>query len=326
MKFAPPLGASLVRAATWGLVGGRGRVMPLVPAAGPSRSCLVLADDGTELYAEISGDPAAPVTYVLCHGYALTSACWCYQRAALAANARVVTWDQRGHGRSRRGPAAHATIDQLGRDLLAVLEQTRTAGPVVLVGHSMGGMGIMALAGRRPDLFGDPVTAVALLGTSAGPVASDPWLALAHRLGPPALAGLRRIPGVLRAAPVRELAHSLISRYAFSAQARPGLADFVVEMIESVPLEVLADFLPSFREHDKRAALGALGNVGCLVMAGADDTVTPWRESETIAETVPSARLVVLPSAGHAFPLEHPGKVNAQLRALGGDFARLRSA
>ncbi|KAA9149458.1 alpha/beta hydrolase [Amycolatopsis acidicola] len=319
------LGAAALRAATWGLVRGRERVAPLVPVC-PSRSYQVIADDGTELYAEASGDPAAPVTYVLCHGYALTSASWCFQRAALSAHARVVTWDQRGHGRSARGPATNATIDQLGRDLLSVLEQTCQGGPVVLAGHSMGGMTVMALAEARPDLFGDPVTAVALLATTAAPVARDPLQGLAHRLGPAALAGLSRVPGVLRVGPVRELTRSLVSWHGFSGAADAGLTDFLLEMIESVPLEVLGDFLPCFRQHDKRAALSVLGNVDCLVMAGAADTITPCGESEMIAAAVPSARLVVLPSAGHAFLLEQPGEVNAQLLRLGGDFARLRTA
>ena len=75
----------------------------------------------------------------------------------------MVFWDQRSHGRSGRSDLTHATIDQLGDDLLAVLEATTAPGrPVVLVGHSMGGMTIMALADRHPELFGDRVVGVAL--------------------------------------------------------------------------------------------------------------------------------------------------------------------
>ncbi|MDR3084079.1 MAG: alpha/beta hydrolase, partial [Streptomyces sp.] len=116
------------------------------------------ADDGTELYYEVDDvepeggsaprrrrlfgrkDPA-PVTVVFSHGYCLNQDSWHYQRRDLDPRLRRVFWDQRGHGRSGRGDLAHATIDQCGEDLLAVLRAT-AVGPVVLVGHSMGGMTI----------------------------------------------------------------------------------------------------------------------------------------------------------------------------------------
>ncbi|MGW4591826.1 alpha/beta fold hydrolase [Amycolatopsis thermoflava] len=309
-----------LRAATGGLAGPASRTGPAIPVTrGRGQSRTVTADDGVELHAEVFGDPAAPVTVVLCHGYALSSASWCFQIAELARHARVVTWDQRGHGRSQRGAAAHATVDQLGRDLRAVLDQTTPHGPVVLAGHSMGGMTIMALAEQEPELFGTRVAAVALLATSAEPVLGGLGLPrhgmrALHWVTPWALALLQR--ATVLAGPLRELTGAVVPRHAFASDVPPHVAEFLVEQIGQTPLDVLADFFPQFRVHDKTAALAALTRVDCLVLAGSHDVVTPPENSEAIARAVPGADLVVLPDAGHAFPLEHPELVNAHLVTL----------
>jgi len=120
----------------------------------PSSELTVIADDGVTLYVAIdeatgptktaAGHPKP--TVVLSHGYCLTSECWVLQRRALRrAGYRVVTWDQRGHGRSGMGPKVGYHIDQLGRDLYAVLQAAAPTGDLALIGHSMGGMTIMAL-------------------------------------------------------------------------------------------------------------------------------------------------------------------------------------
>ena len=82
--------------------------------------------------------------------------------------ARLILWDQRGHGRSGWTKLTSATIDRTGRDLGQVLDATVPNGPVVLAGHSMGGMSILALARQRPELFGDRVVGVLMMATSAG--------------------------------------------------------------------------------------------------------------------------------------------------------------
>ena len=97
-------------------------------------------------------------------------------------------WDQRGHGRSGWTQLTAATIDRTGRDLGEVLDATTPTGPVVLAGHSMGGMSILALARQRPELFGDRVVGVFLLATSAGGLVETGLLGLLVKADPPAAA------------------------------------------------------------------------------------------------------------------------------------------
>jgi pimeloyl-ACP methyl ester carboxylesterase len=142
----------------------------------------VVADDGVPLHDEIDELDREAVggkglrarrrhtelTVVFVHGYALNLDSWHFQRAAYRGLVRAVYYDQRSHGRSGRSAEEHANIEQLGQDLLRVLDQAVPEGPVVLVGHSMGGMTIVALAEEHPELFGDRIVGVGLVGTTAG--------------------------------------------------------------------------------------------------------------------------------------------------------------
>ena len=190
----------------------------------------VRSDDGVALHTEVeraAGD--APVTVVFSHGLALDQGSWHYQRRDLAGVGTLVFWDQRGHGRSSRGAPERATIDQLGADLLAVIEATAPTGPIVLVGHSMGGMTIMALADAHPELFGDRVVGVALISTSPGklaevslgvPAAAGRAL---RKMAPKALAALNRRPGLVAGG--RKLGADvefvLTKRYSFATDGVP---------------------------------------------------------------------------------------------------------
>ena len=106
---------------------------------------------------------------MLVHGFSLSMQAWVLQRRALIHSGfRVVAYDQRGHGQSGQPALENCTVAQLGRDLAAVMDATCTSGPVVLVGHSMGGMTVMSYAGQHPDIVRDRVLAVALIATSPG--------------------------------------------------------------------------------------------------------------------------------------------------------------
>jgi pimeloyl-ACP methyl ester carboxylesterase len=286
-------------------------------------STTVTASDGVPLHVEVVG--TGGVTMVFCHGYLLDSRSWDLQRAAFGRRERLVLWDQRGHGRSGWGEPPNATVDQLGRDLFAVLQVAAPAGPVVLVGHSMGGMAILGLAESHPELFGDRVRGVALIATSAGglsgvtlglPVRAAHLLHQAVRSGLWVLGRQPRVVDPIRRA-TGVLSLRLTRRYLFGT-AEP-VPDATTHALASTPIAVVAEFFSELDSFDKRAAVSAVGRARTLVMVGARDRITPLNHSEELARAIPGARLVVIPEAGHLVALERSQKVNARLRRLLGD-------
>lgn len=288
----------------------------------------VYADDGVRLHAEVEGPPAPPYSIVFSHGYALTSDSWHYQRRDFARRfpqARRVFWDQRGHGSSERGPQAHATVDQTGADLAAVIAATAPTGPVVLVGHSMGGMSIMAMADRAPRIVEERVIGVGFVSTSSGRMAQRTFgvpqvVAPAIRwAGPAVVAGVHRVEGVLTPQQLAgsDLVSALTRHWSYSSPVPVPLVEFTAAMIASTPLEVLADFASTFETHDKLPALAVLNRgVETLVLVGERDLLTPPAHSRAIADAVPGAELVVVPRAGHLVMLEHPDVVTEHLADL----------
>ncbi|GGV84456.1 lipase [Streptomyces gelaticus] len=343
--------------------GMRRKAMLALDATGPYGSLRGLpgratADDGTELYYEVDevepagaagtaaggGEAAgsgtrrrrlfgrkdpAPVTVVFSHGYCLSQDSWHFQRAALRGLVRTVHWDQRSHGRSERGRAqadgVAVGIDQLGRDLKAVIDAAAPEGRLVLVGHSMGGMTMMALAEQYPQLIRDRVASVAFVGTSSGKLGE-----VSFGLPVAGVNAVRRVlPGVLRALgsqaelvergrrATADLFAGLIKRYSFgSRDVDPAVERFAERLIESTPIDVVAEFYPAFTEHDKSHALPAFRDLPVLILAGDKDLVTPSSHSETIADQLPEAELVIVPDGGHLVMLEHPETVTDRLADL----------
>ncbi|MEV6862451.1 alpha/beta hydrolase [Streptosporangium subroseum] len=290
---------------------------PSLAAQAPEPTRLtVAADDGVGLYVEVEGSEDTEITVVFCHGLALSQDCWRFQRAAFAHRARLVFYDQRGHGRSDRGAQGSATIEQLGRDLYRVLAETAPEGPVVLVGHSMGGMTIMALAETHPDLFLDRVVGVGLLSSSAGGLDRLTLGLPLHAAGAlyPVLSGvLKVLRGRGRIGDYGRRATGDLIRMLVG---RPSVLGLAAGMISATAIEAFADFYPTLAEHDRLAALAALQAMPSVVMVGADDLLTPAEHSTAICAALPPAELVVLPETGHNLVLERPYEVTAYLGRL----------
>jgi pimeloyl-ACP methyl ester carboxylesterase len=304
------------------------------------RTVLVQADDGVRLAVEEVGPLDAPLTVVFAHGYSLSMASWTFQRRALGAElatangvrpkARLVFYDQRGHGASGRGPAEHSTVEQLGKDLASVIASRAPRGPVVLVGHSMGGMTILGLAEAYSELFGDRVVAVALISTSSGNLADLnfglPELLTRVRAAvlPIAAFTMRRRPAF--AERTRRWAADLVSAVTWSlsfssSDVDPALGQYVDAMIAGTPVDVIAEFYPALAGMDETGSLVPLRRIPTLVMSGDADKLIPMEHSERIVEQLGAdgdglVQFVVVPGAGHLVLLEKPEEVTRALSEL----------
>ncbi len=290
------------------------------------RTRRVGTDDGITLHVEEDGDADAPLVILLVHGYTLTLGSWHYQRIALAGPRRlVVSYDQRSHGRSDRATEDSCDVEQLGRDLLSVIDATAGERPVVLVGHSMGGMTILSLAEQRPELFGGQVCGVALLSTTTGGLAGLD-LGLPRFLSPLKLVALPVLARGMRARPKlaealrragSDLSWWLTRVYSFgSPDVSPALVDYVGTQIAETPVEVVADFFGALMGADTVQALPVLDTVPTLVVCGDADRMTPLAHSEAMVHELSHARLVVVPGAGHLAMMERPDVVGAALEEL----------
>jgi pimeloyl-ACP methyl ester carboxylesterase len=293
----------------------------------------VVTDDGVDLHVEVDEYSAtkgrrakaeSELTVVFVHGYSLSLDSWHFQRAAYRGRVRAVFYDQRSHGRSGRSTPGHATIEQLGRDLRTVLDTVAPQGPVVLVGHSMGGMTILALAEEHPELFGDRVVGVGLISTTAGGLEVQRLLVpglpsnvggqMALRLVSVLARGHRTIDGL------RRLGHSIAmvatDELAFGDEVPASYVEFVDTMLSATPFEVVAEFFPNFASLDKFETAKALSVVPTAIICGTRDKLTSIDHSRRLHAYIAGSTLLECDGAGHMVIMERHDEVNDELDRL----------
>jgi pimeloyl-ACP methyl ester carboxylesterase len=282
----------------------------------------VPAADGVPLHVELDGRHDAPVTVVLVHGWSLDRRAWWPVARSLATGAspvRVVRPDHRGHGRSAPVEPATMTIDQLADDLAEVVAAMAPTGPLVLAGHSMGGMTLMALAERHPHVLARAV-GVALVATASGGLAERPF-----GLSPPAAAVYRRAQR--RIAATREwsrreqlgdprLIAPAMRWLLLGARPSPEAIRITCETVGGCRPLTVSGFQPTLEAHERDAALAAFADIPTAVLVGSRDRLTPVRAARRIAGAVPSASLTIFPEAGHMLPLERVSGVASRIAAL----------
>lgn len=295
----------------------------------------VRTEDGVTVHLDSYGPTDAPVTVVFLHGWTLDRRIWHHQIAELPGIAdtpvRLVAYDHRGHGRSGPTPADRMTIAQLGDDLAGVLAAAVPDGRVVLAGHSIGGMTIMALAERHPDLVANRVAGVAFVNTSCGDLA-DPDLGLprpAARL----FARAERAVGerllrpedhgrlgrtLARGAQRMTISRTSLRRLLFGDRPSDAAVRLIASTVAATPPETIAGFRATFADHDRRAALAALREIPVRILGGAADRLCPPRHARAIHAELPHAEFAVYPGAGHMLPLERPRDVTGHLARLVG--------
>lgn len=240
---------------------------------------------------------------VLCiSGLGYSNWCWAELAAALSAAHRVITFDNRGTGRSD-APDDGYSIAQFARDAAGVLESCGAA-PVHVIGHSMGGYIALSLAVQRRDL----VASLVLIGTSSGGAGALPI--------PPATSEAWKSSVSL---PPRDFARATMP-YSFAT----GWSDAHRDRFQALLAQRLE--FPTATEPWKKQfrAVSELGRDGidvasldipALVIHGTDDRVVPYANGERLARQLPHARLETMQGAGHLCYLEEPGRVQTMIES-----------
>lgn len=286
--------------------------------------------DGVPLHIDVDGPATAPVTVVLAHGWTLDSTTWAPVSSALAGpGVRVVRYDHRGHGRSGVADPASMTLDQLADDLALVIAETAPTGPLVLAGHSMGGMTLMALAERHPDVVAR-AAGIGLVATAAGGLANTSF-GLPRRTVPVVrrveerLYGTKRWASGSRLGSPRALAPAMRWLLLGPGADREAVRITVRSVAACRPL-TLSGFRPTLAAHERDAALAAFAGIPTVVLAGSRDKLTPVPAARRIHTALPSASLTIFPDAGHMLPVERVAGVAGRLGALVRGAARRSSA
>ena len=288
------------------------------------RSCVVTTPDGVPLAVREVGPEDAPLTVVFAHGFCLRMGAFHFQRARLAeqwgAQVRMVFYDQRGHGQSGEASPDSYTVEQLGKDLETVLAVMVPRGPVVLVGHSMGGMTVLSHARQYPRRYPTRIVGAALISSAAEGISRSP---LGEILKNPALEAARF---AVRYAPKtvhrsRGAARTVLGPILRAAsygdeKISPSVVAFSEKMMHDTPIATLVEFLRALEVHDETAALATLAKVPTLIACGDHDLLTPMEYSQTMADALPKSELVIVGGAGHLVQLEQPEAIDDALVRL----------
>ncbi|WP_405010733.1 alpha/beta fold hydrolase [Kitasatospora sp. NBC_01539] len=277
----------------------------------------VVSADGTGLNVEEYGPAGAPLV-VLAHGWTCSTPFWAPVVHRLAADHRVIAYDQRGHGRSDRpsGPAGYGTR-QLADDLEAVLSAVvPVGGRAVLAGHSMGGMTIMAAADRA---------GVAARTAGAVLISTGPADLVAELLVVPAAvrpAGLRRalhrlvLESRLPLGRVNAVSRALLKYATMGPRTPAAQVQACALVVHACPTAVRHGWAKVLGTLDVTEGLARIA-VPTAVVVGTADRLTPPVHARRIAAALPDPRgLLELPGVGHMSPVERPDEVAAEIRRI----------
>ncbi|MBO8196011.1 alpha/beta hydrolase [Streptomyces oryzae] len=294
------------------LKGLTGRYAPPAPA----RELTARSGDGVPLPVEVHGRDGDPAV-VLAHGWTCSTLFWApVIRELTRSGHRVIVYDQRGHGRSPAAatPMAYSTA-MLADDLCAVLDAALEPGERAVVGgHSMGGMTLMAAAGRRQ--LRERAAALLLCSTGAEhltgqarvlPFRSERVRAVAHR----ALLGSAAPLG-----PVSPLTRKALAYGTLGPAPEPAAVEATARIVHACPRRVRSAWGGVLAGLDLSAKVPRL-DAPTAVVIGTHDRLTPLPHAHRLAAALPHCTGVhQLERRGHMTPLEEPETVSSVLAAL----------
>lgn len=249
-----------------------------------------LGDVSLHVFDEGSGSPLLFV-----HGFPLDHTMWQAQLDRFARSHRVIAPDLRGFGNSSV-TSGTVTMERFADDLADLLDRLRISQPVTLCGLSMGGYVAWQFWKRHRNRLEKLILCDTRAGADA-PQARTARLDLAARV-------LQEGPGFLaESMPEKLYAPATLA-------ARPPFLAATQQVIRNTPPAGIAAASRGMAERlDVTAWLPEI-DLPTLIIVGAKDQISPPQEMQRIAETLPRARFVIIPNAGHMAPQEEPDAVN----------------
>ncbi|NEB81634.1 alpha/beta hydrolase [Streptomyces sp. SID14478] len=290
------------------------RTGPYAPPV-PVEESTVTSADGARLHVEVHGPADAPAV-VLAHGWTCSTAFWAAQVRALAADHRVVVYDQRGHGRSPAAAQLPYTTDMLADDLEAVLRATLAPGQrAVLAGHSMGGMTMMAAATR--PAFREHAAAVLLCSTGSSRLVAEAKVVPLLPAGRLRTRLTREILGSKAPlGPVTPVARRILKYATMGPGSSPDKVEACARIVHACPRGVRHGWSHVLDVLQLDENLREL-TMPVAVVGGSADRFTPLVHARRIAAALPNcAGLTELPGLGHMTPVEAPQAVTEKIREL----------
>jgi pimeloyl-ACP methyl ester carboxylesterase len=285
----------------------------VLTAVPPGRPTSITTEDGTCLHVRVHTPRAPRAAVVFAHGWGMGIRFWLHQLHELGRDHQVIAYDQRGHGGSGRVGGDGFTIDALGRDLADVSEAfAHPELPVVVVGHSLGGMSVLASA--RDGRLVDRAAGAVLADTGAGELTAGMFKGLGLLEGLAGELGGRvlraRLPVPQRTTPISS---RLVKAVSLSATASPSSVALTEQLFLDSPVDTRANLGLTLTDLDLSDTLGSW-KVPSTVVVGSHDRMTPRHHSERLVRELPDAELVVVDRAGHQSPLERPRQVTDAIR------------
>ena len=248
--------------------------------------------NGIQLYYELHGPEEADVL-VLSNGILMSTASWVYQTAALSKHHRLLLYDCRGMWQSEHPPGPYSM--ELHADDLAALMDALQIERAHIAGASYGAEISMHFALKYPPRARSLIVAAAVsqIDATLRGIGSA-WTAAIEARDPEMFF---------------RVTYPVNFSEAWIEANRPTL-ELARERYETIDYEALLELMGSFVQLDITAELEGI-TAPTLVIVGENDALKPRRYSEIIADSIPNAKLAVVPRSGHALMWEQPELFNA---------------
>lgn len=253
----------------------------------------VHATDGTRIHYEVTGKSGATPVLMI-QGLGASKNAWNLQRIAMATRFRIISFDNRGAGRSDK-PAEPFTLEQMADDAIAVLDAAGIDTAHV-VGASMGGVISQIVAVKFPHR----VRSLTLVCTACR---NHPWRQELLQTWAKTAAD----KGMIEVGKVA-------AQWVMSPRSFRRLVPAFTWMGPLAALRPRHSFVSQIEAilNTREDLVDQLSTITAptMVIVGNQDILTPRGDSEEIAERIPNAELVVIAGAAHGLMMEHSSTFN----------------